>query len=233
MFRRLVVGLAVAAFVAPAAQARVDDLGAGRQADQSAPVIQGDDKVFAPGGGSAVLIHGDDKVIVGQPGDSTVLVHGDDKVFAPSQTADYTLAGYRRALPQDYRNPVAVLAGDDKVIVGQPGDSTVLSTATTRCSRRRPPTIRWRTSTGGRCLRTTAPRPRSRSPARAPRARSTGVTRSSAQASRSRSCSWSEALLSARDGVLAPRLPSSRGSTQTGPDRGPFALDRVGLFASV
>ena len=99
MFRRLVVGLAVAAFVAPAAQARVDDLGAGRQADQSAPVIQGDDKVFAPGGGSAVLIHGDDKVIVGQPGDSTVLVHGDDKVFAPSQTADYTLAGYRRALP--------------------------------------------------------------------------------------------------------------------------------------
>ena len=126
MFRRLVVGLAVAAFVAPAAQARVDGPGGGTQADQSAPVIQGDDKVLASGGGSAVLIHGDDKVIVGQPGDSTVLIHGDDKVFAPSQTTDYTLAGYRRALPQDYGTPAAVLAGDDKVIVGQPGDSTVL-----------------------------------------------------------------------------------------------------------
>ena len=102
MFRRLVVGLAVAAFVAPAAQARVDDLGAGTQADQSAPVIQGDDKVLAPGGGSAVLIHGDDKVIFGQPGDSTVLIHGDDKVFAPSQTATRLPAGLPRG-------------GDDKV----------------------------------------------------------------------------------------------------------------------
>ena len=89
MFRRLVVGLAVAAFIAPAAQARVDDLGAGTQADQSAQVIQGDDEVLAPSGdGSTVLIHGDDKVIFGQPGDTPVLIHGDDKVFAPSQTPD-------------------------------------------------------------------------------------------------------------------------------------------------
>jgi hypothetical protein len=104
IIRRLVVGLAVAAFVAPAAQARVDLVGPGTQAAQSAGIIQGDDKV-----------------IVEQSGDSTVLIHGDDKVLAP-QAPDYSTVGY----PQYSGAPVAIPAADDKVIVGQPGDSTVL-----------------------------------------------------------------------------------------------------------
>jgi hypothetical protein len=125
--RRFVVGLAVAAVVAPAAQARVDELGGGAEGSTArAAVIQGDDKVIVSGnGGSAMLIHGDDKVIVPWTGDSTVLIHGDDKVFAP-QGGDYALADYRRALPQDYGDPTAVLVGDDKVIVPAPSDSTVL-----------------------------------------------------------------------------------------------------------
>lgn len=112
ILRRFVLGLAVAAFVAPAAQARVDELGAGAKGSNAgSAVLQGDDKVIVPGGGdSTVLIHGDDKVIAPGGGDSTVLIHGDDKVIAP-QTGDYTLAGYRRALPQDYGDFTAVPVG--------------------------------------------------------------------------------------------------------------------------
>ena len=91
--RRFVLGLAIAAVVVPAAQARVDDPGTGANGSNAgSTVLQGDDKVILPAGGSStVLIHGDDKVIAPAPGDSTVLIHGDDKVIAP-QTGDYTLA---------------------------------------------------------------------------------------------------------------------------------------------
>ena len=108
VLRRIVVGLAVAAFVAPAAQARVDDFGA---------VSQDENSGFA-------VIHGDDKAIVQGSDGSTVLIHGDDKVLAPDR-GDYGLADYRRAVPLDY--PAAVLAGDDKVITREPGDATVLT----------------------------------------------------------------------------------------------------------
>ena len=126
VLRRFVVGLAVAAIVAPAAQARVDELGGGAEGSTArTAVIKGDDKAIVSGNdGSAILI-GDDKVIVPWTGDSTVLIHGDDKVFAP-QGGNYALADYRRALPQDYGDPTAVLVGDDKVIVPGPSDSTVL-----------------------------------------------------------------------------------------------------------
>ena len=84
--RRFVLGLAIAAVVVPAAQARVDEPGAGAKGSNAgSTVLQGDDKVILPGGGhSTVLIHGDDKVIAPGGGDSTVLVHGDDKVIAPA-----------------------------------------------------------------------------------------------------------------------------------------------------
>jgi hypothetical protein len=108
VLRRIVVGLAVAALVAPAAQARVDEIGAVSQDEN---------------GGFAV-IHGDDKAIVQGSGGSAVLIRGDDKVLAPDR-GDYGLADYRRALPNDYPN--AVLAGDDKVIDPRAGDSTVLT----------------------------------------------------------------------------------------------------------
>jgi hypothetical protein len=107
VLRRIVVGLAVAAFVAPAAQARVDEIGAVSQEEN---------------GGFAV-IHGDDKTIVQGPGGSGLLVH-DDKVLAPER-GDYGLADYQRALPNDYPN--AVLSGDDKVIDPRADDSPVLA----------------------------------------------------------------------------------------------------------
>lgn len=121
ILRRLVLGLAVAAIVAPAAQASPDEWTAmqGKAKDTvavirgddkkivtlddgSGALINGDDKMIVPTGGvTATLIH-DDKVIVPWAGDSTVLIHGDDKVFAPP-SGDYALANsYRRALPQDY-----------------------------------------------------------------------------------------------------------------------------------
>jgi hypothetical protein len=83
--RRFVLGLAIAAVIVPAAQARVDEPGAGATGSNAgSTVLQGDDKVILPGGGdSTVLIHGDDKVIAPRGGDSTVLIHGDDKVIAP------------------------------------------------------------------------------------------------------------------------------------------------------
>jgi hypothetical protein len=121
ILQRLVIGLAVAAIVAPAAQARPDGAAAtqGKAAEPAAvtrgddkvivtggdgpgALIHGDDKVIVTGGdGSGALIHGDDKVIVPRGGASTTLIHGDDKVIVP-RPGDYTLAGYRRALPEDY-----------------------------------------------------------------------------------------------------------------------------------
>ena len=108
ILRRLVLGLAVAAFVAPAAQARVDESGTatggssvsqGTQASGATVVIHGDDKVIGTtGGASTAVIHGDDKVL--SPRGAGFIV-GDDKVIVPKPGA-YTLAGYRRALPQDY-----------------------------------------------------------------------------------------------------------------------------------
>jgi hypothetical protein len=101
ILRRLVLGLAVAAIVAPAAQARPDE-GAATQgkAAEPAAVIRGDDKVIVTGDdGSGALIHGDDKVIAPTGDAPATLIHGDDKVIVPRPD---TLAGYRRALPEDY-----------------------------------------------------------------------------------------------------------------------------------
>jgi hypothetical protein len=94
ILRRFALGLAVAALVAPAAQARVDELGGAKVSTGGAAVIHGDDKVIAPGGGdSTVLIHGDDKVIAPGGGDSTVLIHGDDKVIAPGDPTAVPVGG--------------------------------------------------------------------------------------------------------------------------------------------
>jgi hypothetical protein len=114
ILRRFVIGLAVAAVVAPAAQARFVELGGAKGSNAGSPVLQGDDKVILPAGGSStVLIHGDDKVFAPAPGDSTVLIHGDDKVIAPAP-ADSTV----------------LIHGDDKVIAPQTGDYTLASPST-------------------------------------------------------------------------------------------------------
>jgi hypothetical protein len=82
VLRRLVLGLAVAAIVAPTAQAGLDEGGRAQSDGGNGAVIQGDDKVLAPEGGG-VLVKGDDKVIP------------TDGWFA-NQFA------YRHAMPQDY-----------------------------------------------------------------------------------------------------------------------------------
>jgi hypothetical protein len=100
--RRLVLGLAVAALVAPAAQARLDSGTAAQgNAAESAAVIQGDDKVIsAPTADFNDLIHGDDKVIAPEPDGFTGLIHGDDKVITPKPVY-YTVAGLPLALQDD------------------------------------------------------------------------------------------------------------------------------------
>jgi hypothetical protein len=109
ILRRLVLGLAVAAIVAPAAQARPDE-GTATQGKAKDPVavIRGDDKkIVTLDDGSGALINGDDKVILPTGGVTATLIH-DDKVIVP--TGGVT----------------ATLIHDDKVIVPWAGDSTVL-----------------------------------------------------------------------------------------------------------
>ena len=99
--RRLVLGLAVAALVAPAAQAHPVGTAAQGNAAESAAVIQGDDKVIiAPKADFNGLIHGDDKVIAPEPDGFTGLIHGDDKVITPKPIY-YTVAGLPLALQDD------------------------------------------------------------------------------------------------------------------------------------
>jgi hypothetical protein len=121
VLRRIVVGLAVAAFVAPAAQARVDEMGGGTQETTGVAVIHGDDW-------ASQALHADNRAMTDYrralPTDyPTAVLVGDDKTFAPDM-GDYGLADYRRAVPTDY--PAVVLVGDDKTFAPEPGDSTVL-----------------------------------------------------------------------------------------------------------
>jgi hypothetical protein len=129
--RRVVLGLAVAAIVAPAAQARLDPgtVAKGSTAEAAA-VIHGDDKVIVSKAddtatnplqntwagypwtlqddGFKGLIHGDDKVIAPRPDGFTGLIHGDDKVIAPR--------------PDGF---TGLIHGDDKVITPKPVQYTV------------------------------------------------------------------------------------------------------------
>jgi hypothetical protein len=102
ILRRLVLGLAVAAVVAPAAQARLDSgtVPVGNAAEPSA-VIHGDDKTFAPETNDyAGVLNGDDKTFAPKADGYAGLIHGDDKVIAP-KTVYYTVAGLPRGLQDD------------------------------------------------------------------------------------------------------------------------------------
>jgi hypothetical protein len=121
--RRVVLGLAVAAIVAPAAQARLDPgTDAKGSTAEAAAVIHGDDKVIVSKAddtatnplqytvagyplalqddGFKGLIHGDDKVIAPRPDGFTGLIHGDDKVITP-KPVQYTVAGLPPGLQDD------------------------------------------------------------------------------------------------------------------------------------
>jgi hypothetical protein len=87
IFRRFVLGLAVAAIVVPGAQAALDESNTVRSESETAGVALGhDDKTFAAVPDGGLMVRGDDKVIVSTPS-------------AGLASDQY---GYRRALPQDY-----------------------------------------------------------------------------------------------------------------------------------
>ena len=117
--RRIVLGLAVAALVAPAAQARLDS-GTDVQGSAAEPtaVIHGDDKVMAPNrDGYTGLINGDDKVIAPNPDGFTGLINGDDKVIAPNPDG-YTglINGDDKVIAPNPDGYTGLINGDDKVI---------------------------------------------------------------------------------------------------------------------
>jgi hypothetical protein len=123
ILRRLVLGLAVAAIVAPAAQARPDE-GTATQGKAQDPVavIRGDDKkIVTLDDGSGALINGDDKwvsptsrspwVIVATGGITAPPIH-DDKVIVPAP-------GTRAVVPVEaVRGPSSFDWGDALVGAG-------------------------------------------------------------------------------------------------------------------
>ena len=85
ILRRFVIGLAVAAFVAPAAQAGVDELGGGAGSIAGGAVTHGESKGDYPAlGGSTVVNHGEYKGDYPAPGGSTVVNHGEYKGDYPA-----------------------------------------------------------------------------------------------------------------------------------------------------
>ena len=63
LLRRLALGLAVAAIVAPAGAAASDEGGTAQSGDDNSALIQGDDKVLVGVDGAGIVIKGDDKVL--------------------------------------------------------------------------------------------------------------------------------------------------------------------------
>ncbi|HEU4449856.1 MAG TPA: hypothetical protein VFR63_07750 [Gaiellaceae bacterium] len=181
LLRRLAIGLAVAALVAPAAQAGIpaSAFGSGngtaaQSADESGQalprrtrgaVLHGDDKALGGVEGPAapsIVLHGDDKVLAPPaPAPEAIVVSGDDKAGLPEPAyvpfvsdfprtspnpggGDWTLAGYRRALPQDYgivpvevvRSPSAFDWGDGLIGAGSTLALLVLLGGATLATRR-------------------------------------------------------------------------------------------------
>ena len=120
ILRRFVLGLAVAALVAPAAQARVDQLGGGAESIAGAAVTHGESKGDYPvaRGDSTVANRGEYKgdYPVVAPGGSTVLIRGEYK-------GDYPVVA-----PGD---STVLIRGERKGDYPAPGDSTVLVSAPT------------------------------------------------------------------------------------------------------
>lgn len=116
--RRFVVALALAAVVAPAAQARVDEVGA----SEGVAAVRPDDLALRPGPTSSVgqlSVRPDD--LAQRPGPTAsvdlVAVRPDDLALRPGTHlqatggAEYGQFAYRRALPQDYGARTVQVAG--------------------------------------------------------------------------------------------------------------------------
>ena len=94
ILRRFAIGLAVAALVAPAAQARADMHGGGAGSIAGAAVSHGENKGDYPAsGGSIVVTHGEYKGDYPAPGGSTLVTHGEYKGDYPA-VGDPTVATY-------------------------------------------------------------------------------------------------------------------------------------------
>jgi hypothetical protein len=102
LLRRLVLGFAVAALVAPAAQAYVPNPESRVFDGRGAAVGSAGeaDNVVLRRSRPAVVVHGEDKADL--PATGYVPFVSDFPRTAPAPGGDGTLVGYRRALPQDY-----------------------------------------------------------------------------------------------------------------------------------
>jgi len=101
LLRRLVLGFAVAAVVAPTAMARVDEGGTAQSDGDNGAVIQSDGKLLLPNG---------DRVFA--PDNGGLMVRGDDKVFAPDGVATRVKGG----------QPIQVRGGQPINVTGTPSD---------------------------------------------------------------------------------------------------------------
>ena len=101
LLRRLVLGFAVAAVVAPTVMARVDEGGTAQSDGDNGAVIQSDGKLLLPNG---------DRVFA--PDNGGLMVRGDDKVFAPDGVATRVKGG----------QPIQVRGGQPINVTGTPSD---------------------------------------------------------------------------------------------------------------
>jgi hypothetical protein len=101
LLRRLALGLAVAAIVAPAASAAVDEVGTAQSDGGSSAVIKGDDKVIAGVGSHGIVIKGDDKVLTPAPKTGLFVRGGDDKVILTPADWQYNEHGYAQGHYRD------------------------------------------------------------------------------------------------------------------------------------
>ena len=120
LLRRLVLGLAVAAIVAPAAQARLYEGGTGQSDGNDGVVIQHDDKVLAPAPGAVLVGTHDDKVLAPAP-ETGLIVRGDDKVIPTPADWQYNGHGY----VQGHYGNVATQIRDTEPIQGKPAGRQV------------------------------------------------------------------------------------------------------------
>ena len=123
ILRRFVIGLAVAALVAPAAQARADELGGGAGSIAGAAVTHGESKGDYPRpapGGSTVVNHGEYKGGYPAAGGSAVVIRGEYKgdYPAPGDSTGPVVVSTPRTAPGGLSSPSAFDWGDALVGAG-------------------------------------------------------------------------------------------------------------------
>lgn len=139
LLRRVVLGLAIVAVAAPAAQARVDEgkssqpvfvqgitdfprypVGSDVSGSAQGGPIRADDKLGIGRTPQSVPVRGDDKTGLGRT-PQVALIH-DRPSYEPTVGAEYSQFAYRRALPSDYGvAPVQLVRADNGFDWGDAG----------------------------------------------------------------------------------------------------------------